>query len=381
MAEKTGNTGEPHEDARDASKMLADSAKEAAEKLKDAKDAAGAETKARRDATEAFGREIGKLTGAFGKHMATLIGYAQGKGGGVGGSASRMAQAAGGGPGASFAAGVAGGVVGVVASTVSMAIAKPITETMGKVVDALNPVTIAAKALNAQSSGFSVFKSAIDVLATTLGSLLLPFFVVLSAAVLSLSDMLFAKIIPGMGDFYEKVIVGGAKALEALFEDIKKFFTNLFTFITRLKGAIFGKGTHAAADATIEAATGKRPGDKQQGILPPKPDKNVDALAEKAANGAVKGRDLQKRQGNQDPQKPTTFKEGFDKGLKLVVQELRTNVGPKAQSMGIADASRSAQMAALNASPFEAKKLEMMTQILNTLGEAAEKMPGPPTTS
>jgi hypothetical protein len=55
--------------------------------------------------------------------------------------------------------------------------------------------------------------------------------------------------------------------------------------------------------------------------------------------------------------------------FRLAVMELRRGLGPKAESVNIADIGRQAQLAGLNASPFEQELLKIQRQALKTSEE------------
>jgi hypothetical protein len=64
--------------------------------------------------------------------------------------------------------------------------------------------------------------------------------------------------------------------------------------------------------------------------------------------------------------------------LQEFIREMRASVGPKAQTMGVADASRNAQMAALNQSPFERRMEQMVMTAINLLSEVVERQQAAP---
>jgi hypothetical protein len=59
----------------------------------------------------------------------------------------------------------------------------------------------------------------------------------------------------------------------------------------------------------------------------------------------------------------------FGDMFRLAVLELRRGLGPKAESVNIADIGRQAQLAGLNASPFEQELLKIQRQALKTSEE------------
>jgi hypothetical protein len=60
------------------------------------------------------------------------------------------------------------------------------------------------------------------------------------------------------------------------------------------------------------------------------------------------------------------------RNMQDTLKELQMSMGPKASYQGIAQASKSAQLAALNQSPFEAKMLAKMQEVIGALTRTAD---------
>lgn len=299
--------------------------------------------------------------------------------------------------------GVAGGVVGRVAGSAAAvaggatAIAGGITSAMttamnavaGNLLLALSPAIAALTSfgtiLNATSSGFHIFIEATNVLANVLGSLLLPFFVVLSGAVIALAGYLMNNMDKGLTKFYELVTVTLVKCITALVERIEtlsKWFGNLqehvqaattvLSMFSRLGTGLVNAGRKRVgleplkdplAPKPVEEKVGKdfaRGGEALLGAIMP------------GVAGALKmGRDAMMPENTEDKTMRALLG-----GMKDTIQQFRMSghAGSQASFTGLAQAGREAQLAALNTKPFEAKTLENHAKILDRMERIITKL-------
>jgi hypothetical protein len=77
---------------------------------------------------------------------------------------------------------------------------------------------------------------------------------------------------------------------------------------------------------------------------------------------------------------PGGFTGRMQTNLKEVINEYRIQNAPQAQRMGIAEAAKNAQLAALQMSPFESRMLKLVEKVADAMEKAAAKLPPPPTT-
>lgn len=272
-----------------------------------------------------------------------------------------------------------------------------------KLILILAPLTAFATILNASTSGFKIFLSAINVFAATLGPILLPFFILLSAALLTASGYIWDALLPALKDFYTLIIIGGINAMQNFINWLGKAIEGLSEFADELGDAADDiSDDWAFAIATIiDFFTG----DNLAANLPPR--KNGAGLAEgirwipfggqmpPAADGDGAGRakggggfgvdagdakdrgrkDGKNEQGTQKDGK--SFIENFKDNIKLSIQEFKFQNQPKASFSGLVQASRNAQLAAVNVSPFEKVMETRMQQVITILDEVAAKLGKP----
>lgn len=98
----------------------------------------------------------------------------------------------------------------------------------------LGPLAAFGTILSANNSGFQVFGSAVKVLGATLAPLVMPAFVLLSTAVVAVSDVLWSKLMPRLGDFYKSIFETGipavmrfADSVEAAADGLEALYDNI----------------------------------------------------------------------------------------------------------------------------------------------------------
>jgi hypothetical protein len=268
------------------------------------------------------------------------------------------------------------------------------------------PLIAFSTLLNQSTSGLQLFVGAINILAATLAPVIMPAFVLLSAALLAVSAILMDDMSPAMEQFYEWV---GDKAVPALMEfadwiaknvtALGQFFDSLDSspekfqpwedrLIKQIDDTIDSfKGLGDAIDWLIRNSTGlinpnvgkafAGPGAGPAGPVNPdqfKPNAHWEGGGE--AGGGDFGGKVQPPGGNE----AARFRKEFLQGLKDTVREFERKNLPQAQLTGLVQASRQAQMAALNMSPFEQRNLQILQRVdqwLQRLVNSAEKQINP----
>ena len=186
------------------------------------------------------------------------------------------------------------------------------------------------------NAGAKVFGSSLEVLATTVGTALIPVFVGLAAGALALSDYLWESLLPNMERWTEAVL-------------------GFFKYVASIPEGAIDTG-QKILDGNFSGVWEKHRGDfkdtsKEGGLLSViPPDPNLGAG------------DYSKDEGP----KPSKFQTAF----KDVLTEMRRASGGQASFGGLADASRNAQLAAFQ-SPFERRVTTMMEKMMTALEKTA----------
>jgi hypothetical protein len=289
---------------------------------------------------------------------------------------------------------VGGAVVGVVAAA-GLALFKAgatVFDTLAKSITRyLHPVALMSSAINAQTSGYSVLGKAHQVLASVIGLLLLPLFLSLAAAVMSVAGELAGPLSEASKQLGEVVIPGTVRALALFVTTIElavgavraltdgfmavynspltkmamggAWTTNLGPLLAAAAKAVVGQNSTAAiageVAATAAPAVWQAAMDRME-----KNEERLTGRGGRAEGGA----------GTFDGEAVTTDRgrgggNRFNDMFRLAVMELRRGLGPKAESVNIADIGRQAQLAGLNASPFEQELLKIQRQALKTSEE------------
>lgn len=263
----------------------------------------------------------------------------------------------------------------------------------------LAPLATFATIVTQSTSGLSLFLSAVNVLAATLAPVLLPIFLVLGAAVLAISAMLWTRLEPALGDFYVWVVQAAIPMFKSLVESVKSvgtafdvageeidlFVADMLTATANLMkmlgieevGGKKPEDLKKTANEFREDVVGRRNKRIEEGIGGVKGGlgdvgKGFDAQDEwlKAIRNAPNAAEADRIQ-KQGPKKvgPVGEAEGaFGKGLQDMIQQFKFEQGPKPSITGVAQASKDAQLAAVGGSPMERRMREIASDILMALG-------------
>lgn len=276
---------------------------------------------------------------------------------------------------------------------------KLLRDMFGRVLAVITPLAIVGNMLNANTSAFSVFLTSMRLVGSSMGMVLAPVFIGLSAIMYALSENIAADLIPNLENLYQNVLTGFAEAVDAATEIVNSFDDSvalateeLVRFPLGLKAWIAKiTGDKPEADrltkqlVTMDTIIAERQKKREeQSKLSPeekriqeeisrRTDKYLSELQAGNKDAKLDFSDL-KDPKNKVKDDPNSFRSKFIEGLKLSVEELRRSTMPQAQQHSITGASRAAQMAAFNQSPFEMKMLQNMTQVINALERAAGKI-------
>lgn len=272
----------------------------------------------------------------------------------------------------------------------------------------LGPLALLASVVQSAGSGFQVLATSVKLFAATISPILLPVVAVLAAALIDLSDKLWSQLLPKLESWYTFIVGSLLPALRSMADA----FISAATVIKNLSevagiagdklqsGAKWlGDQIHSGAEAifgkspegnTGSAWNGMLPGDLR-GLLTRRG--RVGDTAAGAASGGVAGsgespdwfgRVMNNINISSKPggifgsvgptigavlagATPPAPKGSEPSAMQLVIQEMRRSNGPQASFSSLTQASKNAQLAALNQSPLELKMLERLTQSLETL--------------
>lgn len=268
----------------------------------------------------------------------------------------------------------------------------------------MGPMAILSQVLSANTSGFQILGSAVKLLAATIGPILLPVIAVLAAGFVDVADRMWEDMAPALEGFYELVVGALLPAIAAIvdaFEAGADFFNRQIEALTptertheesidmvkQMRGAGYDDAAIEAAGfgdtlRAMEAAerNGGRPVDPRN---PTGRGDYDDPTASATAGTAGDYGDAAETTPEYDAEVAAQRKKFREDNIREaerggprsrtgeafseVVREMRASFGPKAQFSGISQLSRSAQLAAINQSPFEAKMLDRMTKALEAL--------------
>lgn len=256
---------------------------------------------------------------------------------------------------------------------------------VGKFAVVFGPLLALSTILGQTNSGFGVFQKAISVLGASIAPLVLPFFAMLAAGILSVSDILWSKLLPALQDFYKWALKFGIPMAERTLEKTEE-------------------GIDAWTGAKNIVTQGKIPDRKQAETMGrnavPEGDDIIDSwkwLNKKQMEGAA----WLRRQFGADDSKFTKAKEEwwaggkgpakdekgkaasdaekvpmgqrFSANMRDVMRSLAMSIGPKASYTSLGEVGKQAQLAALNQDPIEAKLLRRLQETMEEWQKAWER--------
>lgn len=249
----------------------------------------------------------------------------------------------------------------------------------------LTPLVTFATVLNQTTSGFRMFLGSVNILAATLAPILLPGFVLLAAAVLALSDKIWAEMVPALADFYKWVFSHAVPALSTFVDWLFRAVDGVADFIKGLEDIYDVLNAPGGAEVLGRNLAEMMQNDGLGGnfLLP---FAGLPGLALGALGGGIDRNGGQMMAPGQRPLQiggiaqniPNAGPDGkrgglspeFLKALREVTREMTFQQQPQAQMTSLAQASRAAQLAAVGQSPFEQKMLERQTKTVQALDQA-----------
>lgn len=244
------------------------------------------------------------------------------------------------------------------------------------------PLAILGQVVNSSASGFSLVSTGVKLLAGTIAPILMPAFFLLATGLAAISDTLWADMQPALEDFYAAIIGPGLDAMKSLLT-VSGQLAGVFGEMARTAGFSEKPGDAAAnaglalamlpGGAPIAAALQLLRGDDSGGgmIGPALAAAMPGTTPGTTTPGATPGAPA-------TPSPPDAASRVRDSARDMIKEFAMSN-GPKAQVHQIGAANRSAQMAALNQSPFEAKMLDRIQTIITALNRSVNNTTPAPT--
>lgn len=259
----------------------------------------------------------------------------------------------------------------------------------------VGPLYAMSTLLNQTNSGFGVFQKSIQVFAATLAPIVLPVFMTLAAGLLTISDIIWNKLNPALGDFYEWAIRFGLQSAEKKANDVK----DAVDLASALKDfATTGRAPRAAdlprmadtfarnIDPTGTVApfisnvgglgdlsnwTARRFGfgDWQQGMAARSGSSSGSLLGPAAAAAGLTPAATPARSMN----------DALRANMQDAIESLKRSMGVKASYAGLEDVGKQAQLAALNADPIEMRAAQRIIESIQQFQAAFDRASGRPT--
>ncbi len=246
----------------------------------------------------------------------------------------------------------------------------------------LGPLYALSTILNQANSGMGVFGKAINVLGATLAPVLLPFFAMLAAGVLTLSDYIWSKLLPALGSFYDWAVKFGLPLVQGKVENIGAAIDTgsaIKDFVTQGKLPSLEKAPGMLDAAARQFDPTGAVGAVQDTVG------SIKDVFDVAGRNLFGGKDwesaAQARRGANDPlkAKPEDEKQKFDFGAAMnanmrdVIKSLAMSMGPKGSYSSLGEVGKQAQLAALNQDPIEAKLLRKLQETLEEWQKAWQR--------
>jgi hypothetical protein len=232
----------------------------------------------------------------------------------------------------------------------------------------LGPLAALTTFLAPTVSGFGVFQGALRVFATAVAPILLPAFVLLSVALLEMSDVIWDELKPVLVDFYQFMLETGLPVIKefigALRDAASWVNENITKPTTKGLGDIYDD-VHAGGDGTGSGGGALPVGEFLRSVMkqmkPAEWGGGEDFDGEWGGGGDFDGEAKGKGSG----------KAIGGKALDDVLKELTLSTGAKSTFMGLGNVNQAAAQAAANFSPFEARMLQMTREAVTAMQEAA----------
>lgn len=246
----------------------------------------------------------------------------------------------------------------------------------------LGPLYALSTVLNQTNSGFGVFQKAVNVLGATLAPILLPVFAVLAASILSVSDILWSKLLPALGGFYDwimKVMIPFAEKKLGQGNDLLDTGIAGKNLLTKgelpkaadiprmgdsiLRNIVPGAGAYQDKFGGLKDMTNWA--GRQLGY------KDFNQLAVAGGSQSSAAADTTKPKGT-DRDMPN-FGRMFSQNMSDVIQSLRMSMSPKGSYSSLGDVGKQAQLAAINADPIEMKAAERIIKSIEEFQKAFDR--------
>lgn len=288
-----------------------------------------------------------------------------GAGAGAAPKPSGLEKPAGGKGGGGMMAGLAGGAAGFLAGMAGSFVSQ--------ITAGLKPLDLLSSALQSTNSGLAAFQQMTKLVAAVLANAFMPIFIAGAGVMYALAQLIANELNPALKDFYSvaltesmDVLSGWKDAIAAvsdIFSSLGKVLERLGVSTDSLSGRFLEilkwLNVPLAIAQMQKSETGRAAFDAMLGgpllrVLAGERPKDFSDKAKQEKEAAQAESD--KKAGK------TGFMDNVKKGMDLALQSMRKATGSSASTMGIAAASRQAQLAALNANPIDLEILKVQRE-------------------
>jgi hypothetical protein len=251
----------------------------------------------------------------------------------------------------------------------------------------LGPLYALNTILGQTNSGMGVFQKSVNVLGAVIAPIVLPAFVMLAAGILAVSDMLWSKLLPALGKFYEwalKVGLPGVEDKTSGAEDAVDAGIALKNFVTKgdlpkmadmprmLDGVARNIDPTPMTGMVMDNLGGGKDLtnwlSKQWGSMTGGNYKDFNGMAKA---GGWQGSDKAgKDDKNADGTAKVPMGQRVSDAMRDVIKSLGMSMGPKGGFGGLTEKYIETQNAAMNQDPIEARQLKVMEQTLTEMQKA-----------
>ena len=237
----------------------------------------------------------------------------------------------------------------------------------------LGPLYALSTVLNQTNSGMGVFQKAVSVMGATLAPILLPVFAILASALLSLSDFIWSKILPALGEFYDwvlKVLVPFAVKKGEAAESAVEGGQDLFRILSQSPSQTANdlkRNPGGTADNLAGLARQMDPTPMTGWML--------DLVGKPSSIAKKVGGSPSAPAGGPPAKKDDTpsFGQRFTANMQDVLKSLAISMGPKASYSGLGDVGKQATLAAMNADPIEMKAAQRVVDSVKHFEAAVDR--------
>ncbi len=238
----------------------------------------------------------------------------------------------------------------------------------------MGPLGVFAQILQSSASGLQLVAGSAKLLATSLAPILLPAAVVLSTALLAVGDAIWEEVLPNLEEFFEFVLSTAIPAIEVLVEsfiDAAGIVTDFVNWVERQIDSLDPTTSSYSEEEIAKQIARLRAMDSTPDGRRVTDQEDTGSSGGDFGEGSDKQRQPQSPPGSVGSKVEERAAKLTSLGLSDTIKELRQSIGPQASFSSLTQVGQNAQLAALNQSPFEARLLLKMDQLIRAMEKFA----------